>query len=306
MKIAVLGTGKFAIAIGYLLEINNVNFTFLGRDQNQLNELEKNGTNKKYSEYQFKNMVNVDLISNNLKNYDLIFYCLPSTKLNLVENLNEIPIIFTCKGFHENFIFTKFSNYCILSGGSYANEILNGIPCYITLSSKNGILNSKIKNLLQSNNCIISINHNPESIELLGIFKNILAIFCGIINELNMGKNIEAAFISKILKELKFFKINNHLIQFDEKTLIEPAGIGDLFLSCSSTKSRNYSFGISLIVNKTDKFKKLVEGYTSLCNMHKIIKNNLINDLMSVINIIKIQKENDKIKNKILDIIYKY
>ena len=46
MKIAVLGTGKFAIAIGYLLEINNVNFTFLGRDQNQLNELEKNGTNK--------------------------------------------------------------------------------------------------------------------------------------------------------------------------------------------------------------------------------------------------------------------
>ena len=60
-----------------------------------------------------------------------------------------------------------------------------------------------INNMIISQYCIISNNNKPKSIELLGIFKNILAIFCGIIEELNMGKNIEAAFIRIILNNMK-------------------------------------------------------------------------------------------------------
>ena len=95
-----------------------------------------------------------------------------------------------------------------------------------------------------------------------------------------MGKNIEAMFISKILKNL------NKIIDFDEASLIEPAGIGDLFLTCSSKQSRNYSFGKHLIQNKNTNFDYLVEGYLSLKNINKYKNYNLINDLNNIINFI--------------------
>ena len=38
MKTAILGTGQFGIAIGYLLQKNNIDFTFIGRDKKQLDE----------------------------------------------------------------------------------------------------------------------------------------------------------------------------------------------------------------------------------------------------------------------------
>jgi glycerol-3-phosphate dehydrogenase (NAD(P)+) len=297
MKIAILGTGQFALSIGYLLDRNDNEFTFIGRDEIQLDELLKKGTNSHYSTCKFKNKPKIQLL-NGTFNYDIIFYCLPSSCLNIVQNLKNVIIVFTCKGFYDDFIYNKFENYCILAGGSYAIEIFKNIPCYMTLSSLKKENNIIINKLINSKYCIISNNNQPKSIELLGIFKNILAIFCGIINELNMGKNIEAAFISIVLKNIK------DIMELDERTLIEPSGIGDLFLSCSSIKSRNYSFGISLIQNKTDKFDKLVEGYQSLYNMKKYKNNNIINNLSNIIEVILERESNENIKDKILKIIF--
>jgi|SaaInlStandDraft_5_1057022.scaffolds.fasta_scaffold35171_1 glycerol-3-phosphate dehydrogenase (NAD(P)+) len=305
MKIGILGTGNFALAMGYLLEINNILFTFIGRDKTQLDELEKYGTNKKYTNYTFQNTIKTEYIPNDIpndfSNYNILLFCLPSSAINMINNINKnVFIIFTCKGFNKQFIFERFNNYSILSGGSYSTEILEGIPCYITLASKNLEQNIIIKNLLESQNCIISLNNAPESIELLGIFKNILAVFCGIINKLNMGKNIESAFLSIVLKNLK------NMIDFNNNTLIEPAGIGDIFLSCSSVKSRNYSFGMNLILTRNDRYKKTIEGYSSLCNLNDHINNDLINNMMQIINKIKSDVPLSEIKISILEIIYKY
>ena len=111
-----------------------------------------------------------------------------------------------------------------------------------------------------------------------------------------MGKNIEAAFISKILQNL------NQITDFDKTTLIQPAGIGDLFLSCSSTKSRNYSFGINLISNKEIEFDKLVEGYNSLNNLKSTKNIKLINDLNFIIEQV-LKSDDNKIKNLIINLI---
>ena len=284
MKICILGTGR-AIAITHLLEHNDHSITFIGRDNNQLNELRLNKTNSKYTDHHLKknhNTLNLDEADFN--NFELIFYCLPSKNIDILSNLNNnIPVVITSKGFKDLFIFERFKNYVILSGGSYSSEILKNIPCYITLGSNYSELNKIVKKLLLSKYCLISLNSNPKSIELLGIFKNIIAMFCGIISQLNMGKNIEAAFISKILNRL------SDIINFDKTTIIEPAGIGDLFLSCSSTKSRNYSFGINLVINRSDNFEYLTEGYNSLINLKE--KNiRIIDELFNIIQQIKLNK----------------
>ena len=290
INIAILGTGQFALSIGFLLERNIDTLTFFGRNIDQLTELKNKKKNSKYSNYIYNCNIETYLLSEQeqLYKFDLLFYCLPTACINIINN-KALPIVFTCKGFNDDFIFNKFTNYAILAGGSYASEILNNIPCYITIATKNDQIKLFCKDFLYSKNCFISFSNQPESIELLGIFKNIIAIFCGIINELNMGKNIEAMFISKILKNL------NKIIEFNEASLIEPAGIGDLFLTCSSKQSRNYSFGKHLIQNKNTNFHYLVEGYLSLKNINKYKNYNLINDLNNIIYFITNNNTNESI-----------
>lgn len=288
MNIVILGTGSFALSIAYLLEKNNYTVTFMGRDESQLQELQEEKHNYKYSDYCFKSNITTKKIDSNMdfSEYDILFYCLPSSSLSLVKNIT-IPIVFTNKGFENFFLFDTFSNYCILSGGSYATEILKGIPCYVSLASTNENLLRTVEKLLQSSQCILSRTDKIRDVEIFGIYKNIIAIFCGIIEELKLGKNISAAFITKCLE---------YIIQFyelDRASLLQPAGIGDLFLSCASPKSRNFSYGSQLVLHSNYKSPKLVEGLNSLKNLHHKKPNSLLYELHDVLLLLQNNNHND-------------
>jgi glycerol-3-phosphate dehydrogenase (NAD(P)+) len=297
MKVGILGTGKFALSIGCLLEKNNIPITFIGRDFLQLNELERYKQNSKYSLYKFTNYITVQHLSLiNFSEYDYIFFCIPSRYINLVKYIDS-KIIFTSKGFSENFIFENFTNYCILSGGSYASEIIEGIPCYITLSSIDFLISNEVAILLESDYCHISFHQNPRDIEIYGIYKNILAIFCGIIQELKMGKNISSAFITKMLRYInKEYNMNPY-------SLLEPAGIGDIILTCTSEQSRNFNFGIEIVKNKNFKPFQLVEGLESLENLYQNKKNHLIEKLYYILQLCYNNQLVD-VKNNIYLLIY--
>ena len=113
MNIGILGTGSFALSIAFLLEKNDHSFCIIGRDVQQLQQLEKEQRNTKYSVYQFKNKIKTMQISPdfNFSSFDLIFYCLPSSSLFLVENI-KTPIVFTNKGFENYFLFEKHRFVC--------------------------------------------------------------------------------------------------------------------------------------------------------------------------------------------------
>jgi glycerol-3-phosphate dehydrogenase (NAD(P)+) len=288
MNIVILGTGSFALSIAYLLEKNNYTFTFMGRDESQLRELQEKRHNHKYSNYCFKNNSSTKKIDSNMdfSEYDILFYCLPSSSLSLVRN-TTIPIVFTNKGFENFFLFETFSNYCILSGGSYATEILNGIPCYVSVASTNENLQRTVENMLQSSQCILSRTNKTTDVEIFGIYKNIIAIFCGILEELKLGKNISAAFITKCLE---------YIIQFyelDKASLLQPAGIGDLFLSCASPKSRNFSYGSNIVSNSNYQSPKLVEGLNSLKNLYHKKPNSLLYELHDILLLLQQKKHQE-------------
>ena len=294
MNIAIVGTGSFALSIAYLLEKNNYTFTFIGRDENQLQELQEKRHNHKYSHYCFKNNITTKKLYSNMdfSEYDVLFYCLPSSSLHLVRN-TTIPIVFTNKGFQSFFLFETFSNYCILSGGSYATEILNGIPCYVSLACKDESLQKKVQNLLQSSHCILSITNKTKDVEIFGIYKNILAIFCGIVQGLDLGKNISSAFMTKCLEYII------HFYELDKDSLLEPAGVGDLFLSCASPKSRNFSYGSHIVSKSNYQSPKLVEGLTSLKKLYHKKPNSLLYELHDVLLLIQNRNHRDA-----TDIIY--
>ena len=68
--------------------------------------------------------------------------------------------------------------------------------------------------------------------------KNIYAIGCGIIVGKNFGENAVASVISRSFAEIKSV---GKKLGAQPETLSGLSGLGDLFLTCSSKKSRNFA-----------------------------------------------------------------
>ena len=76
-----------------------------------------------------------------------------------------------------------------------------------------------------------------------------------------------------------------------KKTILSFAGIGDLLLTCTSTKSRNYSYGILL-------------GKKDFTSANEYLNNNTVEGFYTLKSIYTLIKRK-KIKMPVIDLIYK-
>ena len=79
--------------------------------------------------------------------------------------------------------------------------------------------------------------------EIGGAVKNVLAIACGIVEGLGLGKSAHAALIARGFAEMTRLGV---AMGGRAETLAGLCGLGDLVLTCSSPQSRNMSFGLAL------------------------------------------------------------
>jgi glycerol-3-phosphate dehydrogenase (NAD(P)+) len=82
-----------------------------------------------------------------------------------------------------------------------------------------------------------------RGVEIGGAAKNVLAIGAGIVAGRGLGASAAAALVTRGFAELFRF---GKAFGARPETLVGLSGLGDLILTCSSTQSRNYSFGIAL------------------------------------------------------------
>ena len=131
----------------------------------------------------------------------------------------------------------------VLSGPTFAGEVARGLPTAVTLAAEDFSLAERLRDRIARPTFRIYISDDVAGAEIGGAVKNVLAIACGVVEGRNLGQNARAALIARGFAELRRFGM-----AFGAKleTLSGLAGIGDLFLTCSSTSSRNYSLGIGL------------------------------------------------------------
>jgi glycerol-3-phosphate dehydrogenase (NAD(P)+) len=84
--------------------------------------------------------------------------------------------------------------------------------------------------------------------EVSGAYKNVIAIASGICDGLKLGNNARASLIARGLVEMARFGI---VYGAKEETFLGLSGAGDLFLTASSTLSRNYRVGLGLAQAKS-------------------------------------------------------
>jgi len=135
------------------------------------------------------------------------------------------------------------------------------LPTASVAASSNEKFAALVQNALSCPSFRVYRSSDPNGVELAGALKNIYAIASGVSDGLKLGNNSRAALLSRSLVEIKRMGI---LFGMQQKTLLGLAGVGDLFLTSTSSLSRNYRIGISIAEGKKLELKRSVpEGVWS-------------------------------------------
>lgn len=131
----------------------------------------------------------------------------------------------------------------VLSGPSFAADVSRGLPTAVTLACKDEALGKALMDAIGQPAFRPYWTNDLIGAEVGGAVKNVLAIACGIVEGLALGKSAHAALIARGFAEMTRLGV---ALGGRPETLSGLCGLGDLVLTCSSPQSRNMSFGLAL------------------------------------------------------------
>ena len=262
MKIAIIGAGKWGQALYHAYrEKNSVVIT--SRTPRDI-----------------ENFVSLD----EALSYQYIVMAIPAQSVRswLEEHFvdREQQLLVAAKGIETdtgsflNEIYGKYlaeERLAYISGPTFATEVKHSLPTALIISSTNVALATEFAQSLPS---FIKgyVDSDVVGAEVAGAYKNVIAIAGGVCDGLGLGNNARAALISRGLVEMTRF---GAYYGAKSETFLSLGGAGDLFLTASSTMSRNYRVGLGLAQGKSleqilDELGEVAEGVPTALALHRI------------------------------------
>lgn len=292
MRIGVLGCGAYGLALTSIMHDNKHEIVLWARFAAERDKLLKDRRNKKkFPQYEIPdNILITTSIDEAVREKDLIVIAIPAAGIdNLAQrmapyiNKNDHILIAT-KGIEQEtglFLhqvlskYLKTKNIAAISGPSFAVDIITKMPIGLSIAGKKKETIRRAEKALSSNYVKLRESSDLIGIEACGAIKNVIAIAAGMLEGLGANDSTTAMLLTEATHDMM-----NILQAFHakRKTVTTFAGWGDLLLTCSSEKSRNYSFG-KLVGSKAshEKVKKYlqettVEGYYTLESIYRLLK----------------------------------
>jgi glycerol-3-phosphate dehydrogenase (NAD(P)+) len=131
----------------------------------------------------------------------------------------------------------------VLSGPSFANDVVRGLPAALTLATADAALGQQLSETIGYRNFRLYWSNDIRGVELGGSLKNVLAIAAGILDGKGLGASAHAAMVTRGFAEMRRF---GEAFGARPETLQGLSGLGDLLLTCGSPQSRNMSLGRAL------------------------------------------------------------
>lgn len=128
----------------------------------------------------------------------------------------------------------------VLSGPSFAVDIAAGLPTALTLAADDP---EPLQHALSTSNIRLYRSTDMVGVEVGGALKNVVAIACGITIGAGLGESARAALMTRGYAEMNRFAQARGA---QPETLAGLSGFGDLALTCTSEKSRNFAYGLAL------------------------------------------------------------
>ena len=285
-KIAILGSGALGTALAINFSKNqNIEKILIYSRKSEIQSVIQNDKRCFFEDIILSDKISCTLEIENVEKCEIIFITVNSLGFtDIIDKLSKLhfkkqPLIVICtKSIGKNGEFLheiamqklNNNNVALLYGPSFAHEIAYG-----EMTCVNFIHNDKNANYID---LLVDSNTNLRMIlicdyigaQICSVMKNICAIYMGIMNGAGMKNDFLAVvfkfFVDEIAKTIEIHGGNR-------ETIFSLCGIGDLFLTCTSFDSRNYSFGYAIgfeknITNVLIKYQNnYPEGYLSLNNL---------------------------------------
>jgi glycerol-3-phosphate dehydrogenase (NAD(P)+) len=134
-------------------------------------------------------------------------------------------------------------SYVMLSGPSFASEVLDGRPTAVVLACEEAELGARLRRAFSTPEFRCYSSTDVCGVELGGAVKNTMAIAAGLCDGLELGHNSRGALITRGLAEISRL---GEALGARAGTFMGLSGLGDLVLSCAGDLSRNRRVGLAL------------------------------------------------------------
>ena len=290
-KVAIIGSGSFGCVLANLIQNNGNEVKIWAFDPTE-RDIINNEHRCKYIENGF---INSDILATSdigfaIYEADFIILVTPSFAIrSTCEQMKptykpEQSVVIASKGMEyneETKIIKTLSEVAsevlgtdigVISGPSHAEQIYKGVKTGVALyEPKNP---DGFKELFKGTNLELEDCNDPYGMQICAALKNIVAIGVGKEDPDGYSSNAGSTTFQRGLYDMLLIC---SALDVDTNIVLGPAGVGDLYTTCSSLDSRNKRCGILLGQGKPlDEIKKevgmTIEGLNALEAAHAIIE----------------------------------
>lgn len=287
MKITVLGSGGWGIALGMSADRNGHQVALWSPFEEEVSELTTTRESKKLLKgVCIPKRITITSDFSVAESSDIIIIAVPSVAVReiakRINSLNSYGIVVNVSKGLETASLKRLSEIIseeinaipvVLSGPSHAEEVARKVPTSLVASSADNNAAMKVIEAFSSESLRVYNNDDTIGVEMGGALKNIIAVAAGICDGMGLGDNTRAALITRGLTEIARLGV---AMGAEERTFAGLTGLGDLVVTCTSKHSRNHRFG-ELIGSGTAVKTALsevgtVEGYYATALAYKLSK----------------------------------
>lgn len=266
MRIAVAGAGSWGTALASLLRGKDHAVTLWDIDPVPVNQIEKTGNNDRY-------LPDIELspglrattdLTEAVAGAELIVLAVPSQVMRSVAQqvddllptaADDVVLCSVTKGIEVDTLMTMhqvledvfptsvYPRLSYLSGPSFAVEVAAGLPTAVTIAGKNLKHARRVQLAMHTPFFRPYLTEDVMGVEIAGCAKNVVAIAVGLANGMGFERNADAGLITRGLSEITQLGV---ALGANPLTFGGLSGVGDLVLTCTSDKSRNYRVGYYL------------------------------------------------------------
>ncbi|MGM9878150.1 MAG: NAD(P)H-dependent glycerol-3-phosphate dehydrogenase [Bacilli bacterium] len=316
MKVGVLGAGAYGLALTNILVKNKNKVILWSHTQEETDMLVVTRQSSRLPRYTLPSSVYVtNKIEKAVIDKDLVVVVVPahafeSTIKNIQKFINKTtPVLIATKGIQQEtclFLHDVFKKYCsnpyaIISGPTFARDMIYDVPIGMSLATKSKKVEKVVRNCFENEKTKFRRTNDIIGVEICASVKNVMAIASGMLEGMNVTESTRALFLTESMNDIKELI---HALGGKKSTIVSFAGFGDILMTCTSKKSRNFNFGFLIGIGSSqkeiDEFLKTytVEGMYTLKSIHKLVRRKKVK--MPIINLIYDIVNGKKHKEEIL------
>ena len=169
-------------------------------------------------------------------------FCNKVILVNAAKGIETANLV-TCAEIAQQSLGHLQPRYAVLSGPSFAADVLRGLPTAVVLASADEALGHSLRQIFSSASFRCYSSTDVMGVEMGGAVKNVMAIAAGLCDGLALGLNARAALLTRGLAEMTRLGV---ALGAKVETFMGLSGMGDLLLTATGDLSRNRKVGLLL------------------------------------------------------------